>query len=327
VAGGIRQDAASLIGRTPVVELPRLARGMKGTLYAKIESANPGGSKKDRIALRMIDDALADGRLRPGQWVVELTSGNTGTGLAIVCAARGLRFCAVMSAGNSAERRRMMEALGARVEIVAQAPGSPPGQVSGEDLALVERRTRELAVELAAFVPDQFRNPSNVRAHEEGTAREIWEDLGGRINAFCDFVGSAGTFVGVSRGLKRRDPKVRCYAIEPAGSRPLAGERVVSGSHRIQGGGYSMRPPLWEEGLADGFLAVADEEAARWARELAAGEGIFGGYSSGANLAAAMKLLEASQASPDPARVVFLVNDTGLKYLSTDLWDVTKQRR
>ncbi len=327
MAGGIRQDAASLIGRTPVVELPRLARGMKGTLYAKIESANPGGSKKDRIALRMIDDALADGRLRPGQWVVELTSGNTGTGLAIVCAARGLRFCAVMSAGNSAERRRMMEALGARVEIVAQAPGSPPGQVSGEDLALVERRTRELAVELAAFVPDQFRNPSNVRAHEEGTAREIWEDLGGRINAFCDFVGSAGTFVGVSRGLKRRDPKVRCYAIEPAGSRPLAGERVVSGSHRIQGGGYSMRPPLWEEGLADGFLAVADEEAARWARELAAGEGIFGGYSSGANLAAAMKLLEASQASPDPARVVFLVNDTGLKYLSTDLWDVTKQRR
>ena len=214
----------------------------------------------------------------------------------------------------------MMEALGARVEIVPQAPGSPPGQVSGEDLALVERRTAELARELGAFVPDQFKNPSNVRAHEEGTAGEIWEDLGGRINAFCDFVGSAGTFVGVSRGLKKRDPKIRCYAIEPAGARMLAEGKVVSGSHRIQGGGYSLRPPLWEEGLADGFLSVTDEEAARWARELAGKEGIFAGYSSGANLAGAMKLLEASQGSPDPARVVFLVNDTGLKYLSTDLW-------
>lgn len=311
----IHPDAVSLIGGTPVVELSRLTRGRRGALYAKIESANPGGSKKDRIAKRMIDDALADGRLRAGHWVVELTSGNTGTGLAIVCAARGLRFCAVMSAGNSAERRRMMEALGARVEIVAQQPGSPPGQVSGEDLDLVERRKQELARELGAFVPDQFTNPSNVRAHEEGTAVEIWEQLGGRIDAFCDFVGSAGTFVGVSRGLKKRDPKIRCFAIEPSQARMLAEGKVVSGSHRIQGGGYSMLPPLWDEGLADGFLAVTDEEAARGARELARVEGIFGGYSSGANLAGAMKLLEAG-----PARVVFLINDSGLKYLSTDLW-------
>jgi cysteine synthase A len=315
VAGELHADAASLIGRTPVVELARLTRGRKGAVYAKMESANPGGSKKDRIARRMLDDALADGRLRPGQWVVELTSGNTGTGLAIVCAARGLRFCAVMSAGNSAERRRMMESLGARVEIVAQAPGSPPGQVSGEDLALVERRKQDLARELGAFVPDQFTNLSNARAHEEGTAVELWEQLGGRIDAFCDFVGSAGTFMGVARGLKARDPKIRCYAIEPAGARMLAEGKVASGSHRIQGGGYSMRPPLWRDGLADGFLAVTDEEAARWTRELARTEGIFGGWSTGANLAGAMELVERQG-----ARVAFLVNDTGLKYLSTDLW-------
>ncbi len=187
--------------------------------------------------------------------------------------------------------------------------------MSGEDLALVERRKGELARELGAFVPDQFTNPSNVRAHEEGTAVELWEQAGGRIDAFCDFVGSAGTFVGMARGLKKRDPKIRCLAIEPAGARMLAEGKVVSGSHRIQGGGYSLRPPLWEEGLADGFLAVTDEEAARWARELARTEGIFGGWSTGANLAGAIQLLEGGARG-----VAILVNDTGLKYLSTDLW-------
>jgi cysteine synthase A len=315
-------DAASLIGRTPVVELRRLTRGLRGALYAKLEFLNPGGSKKDRIARQMIDDALADGRLRPGQPVVELTSGNTGTGLAIVCAARGLPFTAVMSAGNSPERRRMMEAFGAEVEIVPQAPGSPPGQVSGLDLALVEKRAAELAAARGAFRPDQFTNPSNVRAHEEGTAREIWDDLGGRVTAFCDFVGSAGTLVGVARGLKRRDPRIRCLAVEPAGAAVLAGSAVTRPNHRIQGGGYALeRPPLWDASVVDGFLAVTDEEAIRRAHELARREGLFAGFSSGANVAAAMKLIEAAQGDPDPARVVVLLNDSGLKYLSTDLWE------
>jgi cysteine synthase A len=316
----IHKDAASLIGNTPIVELSRLTQGLRGAIYAKIEFANPGASKKDRIALRMVDEALADGRLKPGQTVIELTSGNTGTGLAIVCAVRGLKFIAVMSAGNSVERRRMIEGLGARVELVPQAPGSPPGQVSGPDLELVRWRAESLTQELGAFRCDQFRDEANVRAHEEGTAEEIWRDLGGKINAFCDFVGSGGTFVGVSRGLKRRDPALRCHAVEPATAPVLSGKPVTRANHKIQGGGYSMRPPLWDDKLVDGTLLVTDEEAIRWGRDLARVEGIFGGFSAGANLAAAMRLLQASQAAAEPARVVFLVNDSGLKYLSTDLW-------
>lgn len=312
----LHKDAASLIGNTPVVELSRLTKGLAGALYAKIEFANPGASKKDRIALRMIDEALADGRLKPGQTVIELTSGNTGTGLAIVCAARDLKFIAVMSEGNSVERRRMIEGLGAKVELVPQAPGSPKGQVSGADLDLVKWRAEKLTKDLGAFRCDQFRDAANVRAHEEGTAEEIWRDLGGRITAFCDFVGSGGTFVGVSRGLKKHAAALRCYAVEPESAAVLSGKPVTRANHRIQGGGYSMKPPLWEDRLLDGTLLVSDDEAMHWARELGRVEGIFGGFSSGANLAAAMQLL---RKSPNE-RVVFLVNDSGLKYLSTDLW-------
>ena len=307
-------DAAEAIGRTPVVELARMRDLLGGRVLLKLELLNPGGSKKDRIALRMIDDALRDGRLRPGQPVVELTSGNTGTGLAIVCAARGLPFTAVMSAGNSPERRQMMAALGARVELVAQAPGSKPGEVSGEDLSRVEARTREVAAATGAFVPDQFHNRSNVLAHQEGTGPELLESAGGAFDAFCDFVGSAGTFVGMAHCLKPRG--VRCFAVEPAGAAPLSGAKVVDPSHPIQGGGYAMRPPLWEDGLADGFLTVTGEDAARWARELARREGILAGYSTGANLAGAAALLREGRAKA----VAVLACDTGMKYLSTDLW-------
>jgi cysteine synthase A len=316
----IYPDAAALIGNTPIVELSRLTKGMRGAIYAKIEFFNPGASKKDRIALRMIDDALADGRVKPGQTVLEVTSGNTGTGLAIVCAVRGLKFIAVMSAGNSSERRRMIEGLGGHVEVVPQAPGSPAGQVSGADLELVIQRAEVLTKELGAYRCDQFHEIANVKAHEEGTAEEIWADLAGKINMFCDFVGSGGTFVGVARGLKKHDPDIECYAVEPWTAPILSGKPVTRANHKIQGGGYSLRPPLWEDRLLDGTLIVTDDEAIHWARELGRVEGIFGGFSSGANLAAAMRLLEASQTAGDPAHVVFTVNDSGLKYLTTDLW-------
>ena len=317
---GVHEDAASLIGNTPIVRLGKLTAGLGGEVYAKVEYSNPGASKKDRIARQIVDDALADGRLKPDDTVVELTSGNTGTGLAIVCAARGLRFIAVMSEGSSVERRWMMQALGAEVVLVPQAPGSPPGQVSGEDLALVEQRTQELVGDLGAFRADQFGNPSNVRAHEEGTGPEILKVLGGRINAFCDFMGTGGTFVGVARALKKHDRTIRCYAVEPASAPFLAGGAVTNTSHRIQGGGYAMRLPQWEQDLVDGYLAVTDEEAIHWARELARREGLFAGISSGANLAAAMQLVKGSQQANDQTRVVILLNDSGLKYGSTDLW-------
>jgi cysteine synthase A len=176
----------------------------------------------------------------------------------------------------------MIEGLGATVELVPQAPGSPSGQVSGADLDLVKQRAEQLTKELGAFRCDQFRDAANVRAHEEGTAQEIWKDLGGHIeDAFCDFVGSGGTFVGVSRGLKKHDPSIRCYAVEPESAAVLSGKPVTRANHRIQGGGYSMRPPLWEDRLLDGTLLVSDEEAMHWARELGRVEAIFGGFSAG----------------------------------------------
>jgi cysteine synthase A len=305
------------IGGTPLVALDRLAAGAPGRVLAKLENLNPGGSLKDRIALRMIEAAEREGRLRPGSTVVELTSGNTGTGLAIVCAVRGYRFIAAMSEGNSVERRRMLRALGAEVVLVPQAPGSPPGQVSGEDLALVEKWTRKLVGELGAFWPDQFANPANPDAHEEGTGEEIWEQTSGRVDLWVSTVGTGGSFLGVARALKRRNPTIRTIAVEPSTAAVLGGCPVTNPNHRIQGIGYAEIPPQWDPSLCDGTIGIADEEAIASARLLATREGIIAGYSSGANVAAALKL--AGKAQPGEV-IVTLCNDTGLKYLSTDLY-------
>jgi cysteine synthase A len=307
-------DAAAAIGNTPAVELSRLTAGLRGSIIAKLEFLNPGGSKKDRVARAMVDAALASGRVKTGDTILEVTSGNTGTGLAIVCAARGLRFVAFMSEGNTPERRRMMEALGAGVELVPQAAGSRPGTVSGADLDRVRAAADAWAREGRGFRVDQFTDPANPAAHEFGTAEELWKDCGGRIDAFCDFVGSGGTFVGIARGLKRKDRKIRCIAVEPLGAEVLAGKPAVNPLHGIQGGGYSGRPPLWEDGLADAFLAVSEEEAFEASRALARTEGMFAGPSSGANVAAALRLAARGD------RVGILLNDSGLKYLSTGLW-------
>ncbi|HMM20051.1 MAG TPA: cysteine synthase family protein [Selenomonadales bacterium] len=201
------------IGGTPIVKLSRLTGSLAGTILAKLEYLNPGFSKKDRAALQIISEAEQAGILRPGQTVIELTSGNMGTGLAIVCAVKGYPFIAVMSKGNSMERARMMRALGAEVVLVDQAPNSCPGQVSGEDLALVEQATEKLTSERGAFRADQFRNPGNVHAHAYNTAEEIWEQTAGQIDAFVDFAGSGGTFVGIAGALKKRNPKIRCYLV------------------------------------------------------------------------------------------------------------------
>jgi cysteine synthase A len=285
---------------------------------AKLEYLNPGGSKKDRIALRMIEDAEASGALRPGQTVVELTSGNTGTGLAIVCAVKGYPFVAVMSAGNSTERAQMMRALGAEVILVGQQPGSRDGHVTGDDLALVEQVAAGVAAEREAFRADQFHLTGNPSAHEEGTAVELWEQAGGDIDAFCEFVGTGGTFAGISRALKSKNPAIACYIIEPDGAAVLAGHPIVQSAHRIQGGGYSMATlPLVDPALIDGYLAVSDVEATDGARRLARHEGIIAGFSAGACLVAAEQLLRGRHRGQT---VAIVLADSGMKYLSTDLW-------
>lgn len=294
------------IGATPVVELRRFHSG-EGRILAKLDYLNPGGSKKDRIALRMIEDAVELGDLRPGQTVVELTSGNTGTGLAIVCAVLGYPFVAVMSRGNSPERATMMRAFGADVVLVDQTPGSEHGHVSGDDLALVEEAAQRVTAERNAFRADQFHLAGNTRAHEDGTGQELWAQSGGAIDAFCEFVGTGGTLAGVSRALKANAPAIACYAVEPA-----------SPDHRIQGGGYSMATlPLLDPTLVDGRITVTDDEAVEAARRLARTEGIFAGFSAGANVAAAERLLAGRHRGQT---IAVVLADSGMKYLSTDLW-------
>ncbi len=297
------------IGDTPLVELARLRAhlGLSGRLVAKLDHLNPGFSKKDRAARRIIEDARASGELSPGQTVVELTSGNMGTGLAIVCGVLGHPFVAVMSRGNSMERARMMRALGAEVVLVSQASGSRPGEVSGADLALVEAEAQAQTAARGAFRADQFARKGNPDAHADGTAPEIWAQSAGTVTAFCDFTGSGGTLGGAARFLAPRG--VHCWAIDPDVA-----------SHPIQGGGYAMADLAHLRGVSlAGHLAVTGAEAAEAARLLARTEGIFGGYTAGANLAGAIKLLQGSEAG---GTVAFVVCDSGLKYLSTDLWDI-----
>jgi len=308
------------IGRTPAVWLDRMvvARGLEGRVLAKLDYLNPGFSKKDRAALGIIEAAEADGTLRPGQTVVELTSGNMGTGLAIVCGVKGYPFVAVMSRGNSPERARQMRAQGAEVVLVEQAAGSRPSEVSGDDLALVEMEAARITEVRGAFRADQFRHPGNAAAHEATTGPELWEDSDGTLTAFADFAGSGGTCAGTMRALRRLNPRLRGYVVEPEEAATLSGASVTQPGHPIQGGGYAMADLALMSGApVDRYLTVSGAEARDTARALAREEDIFAGFSAGANVAAALRLLE----GPERGGVVaVLICDSGLKYLSTDLW-------
>lgn len=317
----ILPSVVEAIADTPLVALDRLtaALGLEGRILAKLDCLLPGGSKKDRAARAILAAARTEGRLAPGQTVVELTSGNMGTGLALVCAVLGHPFVAVMSAGNSPERARMMAALGAEVVLVPQAPGGQPGQVTGADLALVEAEAQRITTARGAFRADQFRNPDNALAHELQTARELWAQSGGTITAVCDFVGSGGTLAGLARGLAPHG--VRAWAVEPEGAAVLAGCPATAPDHPIQGGGYAMADlPLLAGVPLAGHLAVSGGEARDMARRLARTEGILGGFSAGANVAAAARLLAGHERG---GTVAVLICDTGMKYLSTDLWEAS----
>ncbi|MGG4457745.1 cysteine synthase family protein [Brevibacillus porteri] len=306
------------IGNTPMVHLSRLTENLAGNIFAKLEYVNPGFSKKDRIALQIIEEAEEAGILEPNDTVVELTSGNTGTGLAIVCGVKGYKFVAVMSKGNSMERARMMQALGAEVVLVDQAPGSPVGQVSGEDLAKVEEVAQQITKERNAFRADQFHHIGNLHAHEFHTGEEIWKQTNGKVDVFLDFAGSGGTFTGCAKTLKKYNPNIRCYLVEPYTAPFYSGKAATSLNHKIQGGGYSMDLPLLDKNFVTDYIHVTDEEATQVARELARKEGIFAGFSSGANVAAALQLLKGKEKG---ANIVLTINDSGLKYLSTDLYE------
>jgi len=315
----ILPSAIEAIGNTPLVDLARFTRGLDGRILAKLEYLNPGFSKKDRIARQIIEDAEGSGQLQPGQTVVELTSGNTGTGLAIVCGVKGYPFVAVMSKGNSTERARMMRALGADVVLVDQLPGSLSGQVSGGDLELVEKEAQRITQERSAFRADQFHHAGNLRAHLLHTGPEILNQTDGQFDAFCDFAGTAGSFAGCAAAFKAHRREIVCFLVEPAGAAVLSGQPITQPNHKIQGGGYAM-PNLnfVDPANVDGYLQVIDKEAISAARALARSEGIFAGFSSGANLAAAVQLLKNGWQGKT---IVVLFNDSGLKYLSTDLWE------
>ena len=314
-----KDSLIDVIGQTPAVWLDRMvaARGLQGRILAKLDYLNPGFSKKDRAALGIIEAALTDGSLKPGQTVVELTSGNMGTGLAIVCGLKQHPFVAVMSRGNSVERVLMMEALGAEVILVDQVEGSVPGHVSGDDLAQVDRVAQEIVAERNAFRADQFHHAGNALAHYQTTGPEIWDDSNGTVTAFVDFAGSGGTFAGTIQALRNHGP-VRGYLVEPQGAAALAGAPVTTPDHPIQGGGYGMADlDFLSDVVVDGYLTVSGDQARNAARDLARQEGIFAGFSAGANVAAALDLL----AGPEAGGVIAVVIcDSGLKYLSTDLW-------
>jgi cysteine synthase A len=317
-ADTIGTSVLDVIGHTPIVELARLTKGLSGRILAKLEYLNPAGSKKDLIAKFMLEDAEQQGLLNPGQTVVEVTSGNTGNGLAMVCAVKGYPFVAIMSKGNSPERVAMTRAMGGEVILVDQAPGHSTGRVTGEDLQRVEDAAARVVAERAAFRADQFNRESNTRAHYLNTGPDFLRATGGKIDAYCDLVGTGGSFAGCAMAFKEFNPDIQCFVVEPAGAAVLAGCLQSCCAHLLQGAGYGRADlRLIKREHIDGFLSVTDEEATTTTRRLAREEGIFAGYTAGANAAAALQLLRGNFAGKT---IAVTACDSGMKYFSTNLW-------
>ncbi|MDP2872365.1 MAG: cysteine synthase A [Bacillota bacterium] len=301
------RDAASLIGNTPCVRLSKLVTPADAEVWLKLEGQNPGGSVKDRIALTMIEDAERRGVLRAGMTVVEPTSGNTGIGLALVCGGRGLRCLLVMPESMSTERRALLRAYGAELELTPAA-GGMSGAVA---------RTREIAASDPDryYMPMQFENPANPAAHI-ATGREILADPGPPLDAFISGVGTGGTVTGAGRVLREALPGLLIVAVEPSASPVLSGGSPAP--HRIQGIGAGFVPPVLDRSLIDRIIQVDDARAALVTRQLASQEGLFLGISSGAAAAAA---LDVARELGVGRRVVAIAPDRGDRYLSTGLWD------
>jgi cysteine synthase A len=306
-----RPGGLGAIGGTPVVRLGRLVGEDAAEVWVKLEAANPTGSYKDRMALAMIEAAEADGRLRPGQTVVEYTGGSTGSSLAFVCAVKGYPLRIVSSDAFAAEKIRTMRAFGAEIELIPSPLGITP-----ELIPAMVRRAGEIAAQTGAFATDQFNNVDMVDGYRR-LGEELVEQLPGppEIVAFCSYVGTAGCFLGTTRAMGTTLPALRRVVVEPAESAVLSGG--PAGTHHIEGGGTGRRPPQLQATDYDEVIAVPEAEAFAMAREAARVEGIFSGPSTGANLVAALRL--ARRLGPG-RRVVTVQVDSGLKYLSGDVY-------
>ncbi|XP_030026070.2 cysteine synthase isoform X1 [Manduca sexta] len=307
----IKSSALDLIGNTPIVALDRLYTG-PGRILAKCEFMNPGASIKCRSSLCMIKKALDSGELKPGAPVVEVTSGNQGCGLAVVCAVLGHPLTLTMSKGNSTQRAIHMEALGAKCVTVPQVEGTY-GNVTLADVKAVEEVGLKIIEETGAYYVNQFNNDANANSHYETTGPEIWRQTGQRVDAFVATVGTAGTFTGTARYLKEKNPEIKTFVVEPAGSEPIKGDAITKPLHLLQGSGYGCVPNLFKFEYLDEPISVTDEEAVEYMKLIGSKEGLYVGYTSGANVAAAVKILKSGKL-PKDAWVVTLLNDTGLKY-------------
>ena len=305
----IYTSADQLIGKTPLLELTHIekALGLKAKVLAKLEYLNPAGSVKDRVAKAMIDDAEEKGLLKPGSVIIEPTSGNTGIGLAAVAAARGYRIIIVMPETMSVERRQLMKAYGAELVLSEGAKGMK-GAIAKAD---------ELAAEIPdSFIPGQFVNPANPKAHFETTGPEIYADTDGEVDIFVAGVGTGGTITGVGEYLKSKKPEVKVVAVEPATSPVLS--KGTAGAHKIQGIGAGFVPKVLDTGVYDEIIPVANEDAFAVGKQIGKAEGVLVGISSGAAAWAAIEL--AKRPENEGKTIVVLLPDTGDRYLSTPLF-------
>ena len=305
----IYQKITDMVGATPLLELREYAsaNGCKARILAKLEYRNPAGSVKDRVAVRMIDEAEKAGILHKGDVIIEPTSGNTGIGLACVAAARGYRLIITMPETMSMERRKLLSAYGAELVLTPASKGTK-GAI---------RKANELADEIGGFVPSQFTNPYNPQAHYDTTGPEIWEDTEGKVDIFVAGVGTGGTITGTGKYLKEKNPAVKIVAVEPAGSPVLSDG--IPGRHKIQGIGAGFVPDTLDIEIYDEIIAVSDEDAYLTCRELVRTEGALCGVSSGAALYAAKNLAERPE--NEGKTIVVLLPDSGERYLSMGVFD------
>jgi cysteine synthase A len=308
VAAGDSTSVLSAIGDTPLVRLHALAPENGAELWVKLESLNPTGSMKDRMALSMIEGAERDGLLEPGMTVVEYTGGSTGPALALVCSAKGYRVRIVIADCFTQERMQLMRALGAELEVIPAVQG--PGRVTAQDIQNMVERAAELAREPGTYATDQFNNPYVIPGHRDMLGREIWEQTGGRVTAFVHGMGTAGSIMGVSEALKSRDEGIRVVALEPAGSAAVSGG--PRGTFAMQGW-TGIVPPHFDRARVDDVWTIEDDEAIETTARLAREEGIFAGVSTGANVVGARRLAE--ELGPQSV-VVTLAVDSGFKYMS-----------